>query len=948
MIMERYQLSADFAEKQLQVLERKYGGEQKARKAALTIQRAFRRYSMAKKFADLTAHAKTERRISRPLEYPRVSAGGSSAAATAASHFATAGSSHRSHELRGHHWPHHRAPAAHYQYHNPKCVHRQRIPPGTVLESSSGSSSPGSRGSVLTHQASDGGFVIVQTNDGSGHGGDANSSCPDIQSFPLDETCVYSHSPYGTRLGSPHQVHPLQMTHAIKLSVRSSSLQRDDPATPSIKKSNSGSSSHGGTGPHVPRRTVSRLTSLDDGLNSKKLSASSSGPTLSGAQTYPTLDSSLPVGSSSPAFADDPDAGGSRRAHRRTAHTHHSLAHLHPHHHHTNQGSPTQPNSQSQLLGPNHHAGLNSSGLGVNLSSPAGSGGSVGGGSPSVSSSSGTTLLYRSSDANTYTVNEVLRKRHYRTGLNIFNKKPEKGIAYLIRRGFLENSPQAVARFLITRKGLSKQMIGEYLGTLNNTFNMSTLDCFASEMDFSDLQVDIALRKFQTYFRMPGEAQKIERLMQVFSDRYCECNPETTAKFHEAGTIFILAFAIILLNTDLHTPSLKPEKRMKVEDFIKNLRGIDDKHDVDPVLLTGIYDRIRSHEFRPGSDHVTQVMKVQQTIVAKCPNLAVPHRRLVCYCRLYEVLDPQKKERPGIHQREVFLFNDILVMTKIHSRKKNSVTYAFRQSYLLAGMVVTMFQTQFYPFGIKIAQKWDGKTTLMLNARNEHDRSKFVEDLKESIAEMDELETIRLESELEKHRHSKISETCDHPISPHRQQQQQHQFNLGDSPKSDSSLANGKSRSPSTHHNNNHQHHNLYHHHNAHLHHHHHHNNNIINNNNESSNHNMNHRSGTGSMASNGVLLRRSAINNSLLDLSDANADKMTRRGSVGSLDSGMSISFQSNSVGSFSIGNGNASGGRREERRQQNVKSFPIVAATAVTTAGSGANVGLNQPSNG
>ena len=49
----------------------------------------------------------------------------------------------------------------------------------------------------------------------------------------------------------------------------------------------------------------------------------------------------------------------------------------------------------------------------------------------------------------------------------------------------------------------------------------------------------------------------------------------------------------------------------------------------------------------PGSDHVTQVMKVQQTIVAKCPNLAIPHRRLVCYCRLYEVPDPYKKERPG-------------------------------------------------------------------------------------------------------------------------------------------------------------------------------------------------------------------------------------------------------------------------------------------------------------
>ena len=39
------------------------------------------------------------------------------------------------------------------------------------------------------------------------------------------------------------------------------------------------------------------------------------------------------------------------------------------------------------------------------------------------------------------------------------------------------------------------------------------------------------------------------------------------------------------------------------------------------------------------------------------------------------------------------------------------------------------------------------------------------------------------------------------------------------------------------------------------------------------------------------VVLRKSAINNSLLDLTDA-SEKMTRRGSVGSLDSGMSISF--------------------------------------------------------
>ncbi len=194
---------------------------------------------------------------------------------------------------------------------------------------------------------------------------------------------------------------------------------------------------------------------------------------------------------------------------------------------------------------------------------------------------SGGAVVYRSPpESSSYTVSEVIRKRHYRTGLNIFNKKPEKGIAYLIKRGFLENSPSAVSRFLITRKGLSKQMIGDYLGNISHPFNMATLNCFALEMDFSGMQIDTgtsvckfpwppcspdllyfsALRKFQTYFRMPGEAQKIERLMEVFSQRYCQCNPDVVSKLHSTDTTFILAFAIILLNTDLHTPSLKADK----------------------------------------------------------------------------------------------------------------------------------------------------------------------------------------------------------------------------------------------------------------------------------------------------------------------------------------------------------------------------------------------------
>lgn len=52
------------------------------------------------------------------------------------------------------------------------------------------------------------------------------------------------------------------------------------------------------------------------------------------------------------------------------------------------------------------------------------------------------------------------------------------------------------------------------------------------------------------------------------------CNPDVVQQFHNPDTIFILAFAIVLLNTDMYSPNIKPERKMLLEDFIRNLRGV--------------------------------------------------------------------------------------------------------------------------------------------------------------------------------------------------------------------------------------------------------------------------------------------------------------------------------------------------------------------------------------
>lgn len=38
-------------------------------------------------------------------------------------------------------------------------------------------------------------------------------------------------------------------------------------------------------------------------------------------------------------------------------------------------------------------------------------------------------------------------------------------------------------------------------------------------------------------------------------------------------------------------------------------------YDIDRDMLVGIYERVKANEFKPGNDHVSQVMKVQSTIV---------------------------------------------------------------------------------------------------------------------------------------------------------------------------------------------------------------------------------------------------------------------------------------------------------------------------------------------
>lgn len=68
-----------------------------------------------------------------------------------------------------------------------------------------------------------------------------------------------------------------------------------------------------------------------------------------------------------------------------------------------------------------------------------------------------------------------LSKRKYLVGLNLFNRKPEKGVNYLIDEKFLERNAKSIAEFLFNRNCLSKQMIGEYISNTQDKFILQIL-----------------------------------------------------------------------------------------------------------------------------------------------------------------------------------------------------------------------------------------------------------------------------------------------------------------------------------------------------------------------------------------------------------------------------------------------------------------------------------------
>ena len=172
-------------------------------------------------------------------------------------------------------------------------------------------------------------------------------------------------------------------------------------------------------------------------------------------------------------------------------------------------------------------------------------------------------------------------------GRKLFAEKPKHGVPFLIKHGFIKkDTPEAIAEYFHSSNNLDFTAIGDYISEPNEN-SKQILYAYVEYMSFKNMDIDSALRYFLKGFRLPGEGQKIDRCMEKFAEKFFNDNPGTI--FANADAAYMVAYAIIMLTTDLHKN--KKHSTMTKEAWKKNLKGLNDGRDFDEVFLMGIYNR---------------------------------------------------------------------------------------------------------------------------------------------------------------------------------------------------------------------------------------------------------------------------------------------------------------------------------------------------------------------
>ncbi|KAJ3261296.1 GDP/GTP exchange factor for ARF, partial [Borealophlyctis nickersoniae] len=245
------------------------------------------------------------------------------------------------------------------------------------------------------------------------------------------------------------------------------------------------------------------------------------------------------------------------------------------------------------------------------------------------------------------------RKRVLKEGAERFNEKPSEGIKFLQEHNFLPDpvDPVSLARFLKTTPSVNKTLLGDYLSKPKNA---EILKAFVNLMDFrGGKRIDEALRLLLESFRLPGEAQQIGTIMELFAETYFDViKDQEDHEIENQDAAYVLAYSVIMLNTDQHNPVVR--RRMTLEDFMRNSRGINNGRNFSPEYLKQIYTAIKHNEIVMPEEHEGDL------------GFNYQWKELL---KQAEVSEPFLEARTSVYDRDMFL--------AVWSPVLAAITYAF-------------------------------------------------------------------------------------------------------------------------------------------------------------------------------------------------------------------------------------------------------------------------------
>ena len=154
-------------------------------------------------------------------------------------------------------------------------------------------------------------------------------------------------------------------------------------------------------------------------------------------------------------------------------------------------------------------------------------------------------------------------------------------------------------------KDFNSSVLGSFLCG-SKPINKLFLRKYIDSCCFTDMHIFDSMRTLFTDFKIEGEGQIVDRIMQIFGEKYTRDNPTT---FPNPDIAYYLGFSIMMLQTDLHRTEVT--EKMSVIKFI-NQFNLCMQGGLDNDFLTDVYNRVLSDPIKIPGQKISQTQSVSK------------------------------------------------------------------------------------------------------------------------------------------------------------------------------------------------------------------------------------------------------------------------------------------------------------------------------------------------